>query len=194
MSRGNVRVRPAQQSDVAGLAKVCLDSGLGEQIGVRGRKCDLNTLLERYTSMLQDLDRLVFVAVEEEQNTVVGVLVLAEEQLGLLQSTTVLQVSQLVVTPQQRRRGVGRALLTTAVRHAEDCGVDHLLIGVPAAARDANRHLARLGFAPLVVRRIASVAVLRRSLGIVESVERVALRRRRSVRGVLPGRAIRRGA
>ena len=38
--------------------------------------------------------------------------------------------------------------------------------GGQADDRDANRYLARLGFAPLVVRRIASVSALRRSLGI----------------------------
>jgi GNAT superfamily N-acetyltransferase len=103
-------------------------------------------------------------------------------------------ISHLLVAPSYRRRGTGRALLTGAVRHAEDREIDHVVVGVQAAARDANRYLARLGFAPLVVRRIASVQALRRSLGIVDSVDRAALRRRRSVRGVLPSRVVGRGA
>ena len=69
-----------------------------------------------------------------------------------------------------------------------------MVAGVQSSARDANRYLARLGFAPLVVRRIASVSTLRRSLGIADSIDRIALRRRRTVRGVLPSRVVGRGA
>jgi ribosomal protein S18 acetylase RimI-like enzyme len=196
VSRGNVRVRPAATSDINELIALSEDNGLVDHVARRGRGAhrDHNTLVERYRALLSDMDRLVLVAIDEATSQLVGFAVLVEERVGVLAPTAALYVSHLLVAPSFRRRGAGRALLTGAVRHAEDREIDHLVVGVQTSARDANRYLARLGFAPLVVRRIASVATLRRSLGIVESIDRVALRRRRSVRGVLPGRVVGRGA
>jgi len=196
VSRGNVRVRPAATSDINELIALSEDNGLVDHVARRGRGAhrDRNTLAERYRTLLSDMDRLVLVAIDEATSQLVGFAVLVEERVGVLAPTAALYVSHLLVAPSFRRRGAGRALLTGAVRHAEDREIDHVVVGVQAGARDANRYLARLGFAPLVVRRIASVTTLRRSLGIVESIDRVALRRRRSVRGVLPGRVVGRGA
>ena len=136
----------------------------------------------------------MLVAIDEATGKLVGYAVMLEERVGVLAPTATLYISHLLVAPSYRKRGAGRALLTGAVRHAEDREIDHVVAGVQSSARDANRYLARLGFAPLVVRRIASVATLRRSLGIVDSIDRVALRRRRTVRGVLPSRVVGRGA
>jgi len=194
VSRGNVRVRPAASSDIAELITLSVDNGVAEHVGRRGRKGDTTTLGDRYAELLSDPDRLVLVAVDEASEQVVGFAVLLEEHVGVLAPTATLYLSHLLVAPSFRRRGTGRALLTGAVRHAEDRDIDHVVVGVQASARDANRYLARLGFAPLVVRRIASVSTLRRTLGIVDSIDRVALRRRRTVRGVLPSRVVGRGA
>lgn len=194
MSRGNVRVRPAAPSDIPELITLAEETGVTDHIGRRGRKGDATPLIERYSQLLSDPERLVLVAIEEDHQSLVGFAVLAEETVGVLAPAATLYISHLLVAPSYRRRGTGRALLTGAVRHAEDRDVDHVVVGVQAAARDVNRYLARLGFAPLVVRRIASVQSLRRSLGIVDSADRVALRRRRSMRGVLPTRSVGRGA
>ncbi len=194
MSRGNVRVRPAATSDIPALISLSVENGIADHVGRRGRKGDSDSLVERYVALLSDMDRLVLVAIDEATEQLVGYSVLLEERVGVLAPTATLYVSHLLVTPGFRKRGAGRALLTGAVRHAEDREINHVVVGVQAGARDANRYLARLGFAPLVVRRIASVSTLRRSLGIVDSIDRVALRRRRTVRGVLPSRVIGRGA
>lgn len=194
MSRGNVRVRPATPSDIAELITLSVDNGVADHVGRRGRKGDTTTLADRYAELLADPDRLVLVAVDEQTEQLVGFTVLLEEHVGVLAPTATLYISHLLVAPSFRRRGAGRSLLTGAVRHAEDREIDHVVVGVQAGARDANRYLARLGFAPLVVRRIASVSTLRRTLGIVDSIDRVALRRRRTVRGVLPNRVVGRGA
>jgi ribosomal protein S18 acetylase RimI-like enzyme len=194
VSRGNVRVRPAATSDINDLIALSEDNGVVDHVGRRGRKGDSESLVERYVTLLSDMDRLVLVAIDEVTDQLVGFIVMLEERVGVLAPTATLYISHLLVAPYFRKRGAGRALLTGAVRHAEDREIDHVVVGVQAGARDANRYLARLGFAPLVVRRIASVATLRRSLGIAESIDRVALRRRRTVRGVLPSRVIGRGA
>ena len=197
MSRGNVRVRPAGSSDIPELIALAEDNGVVEHALRRGRGTraeHAQSLTDRYRTLLADMDRLVLVAIDEASEKLVGFVVLLEERVGVLAPTATLYISHLLVAPNFRKRGAGRALLTGAVRHAEDREIDHVVVGVQAGARDANRYLARLGFAPLVVRRIASVATLRRSLGIVETAERVALRRRRTVRGVLPSRVVGKGA
>ncbi len=194
MSRGNVRVRPAATSDITDLIALSADNGVADYAYRRGRKGDTDSLVERYVALLSDLDRLVLVAIDEATGKLVGYAVMLEERVGVLAPTATLYISHLLVAPSFRKRGAGRALLTGAVRHAEDREIDHVVAGVQSSARDANRYLARLGFAPLVVRRIASVATLRRSLGIIDSIDRVALRRRRTVRGVLPSRVVGRGA
>jgi ribosomal protein S18 acetylase RimI-like enzyme len=197
VSRGNVRVRQAAPSDIAELLVLTEENGLVEHPVPRSRRARKSTtasLADRYSQVLCDPDRLVLVAVDEESDRLVGYAVLLEEQVGVLTPTATLYISHLLVAPSFRRRGTGRALLTGAVRRAEDRDIDHVVVGVQAAARDANRYLARLGFAPLVVRRVATVSALRRSLGIVDSIDRVALRRRRSVRSVLQNGAVGRGA
>ncbi|MDQ1742662.1 MAG: hypothetical protein QOE23_1001 [Pseudonocardiales bacterium] len=194
VSRGNLRIRPAVSSDISELISLTVDNGVTEHIGRRARKGDPDSLADRYRALLDDLDRLVLVAVDEASQQLVGFAVLVEEHIGVLAPAVTLYISHLLVAPSFRRRGAGRALLTGAVRHAEDREIGHVVVGVQANARDANRYLARLGFAPLVVRRIASVPALRRSLGIADTMDRIALRRRRTVRGVIPGRVVGRGA
>jgi len=198
VSRGNVRVRPAGTSDIAELIELAEDNGVVDHTVRRGRGRGNSdhgpSLADRYHALLSDVDRLVLVAIDEATEKLVGFAVLMEERVGVLAPTATLYISHLLVAPSFRKRGAGRALLTGAVRHAEDREIDHVVVGVQAGARDANRYLARLGFAPLVVRRIATVGALRRSLGIVDTADRVALRRRRTVRGVLPSRVIGRGA
>lgn len=77
---------------------------------------------------------------------------------------TALHIDHLYVVPALRRRGVARALLVAATSVAERNGADQVLAGAPPSARDAHRFLARLGFSPLVVRRVVGTAHLRRRL------------------------------
>lgn len=186
MSRGNVHVRPAGSPDIRSLIQLSEENNVTDAVGLR-RAGDL-TLAERFTLLLDDPDRLVLVAVDEQSDSVVGYAAMSEEQIGVITPMPTLYISHLLVSPKFRKRGAGRALLTAAVRHAEDRDIDHVVVGVQANARESNRYLARLGFAPLTVRRIATVPTLRRSLGIVDTMDRVALRRRRTVRGVRPAR------
>jgi L-amino acid N-acyltransferase YncA len=83
-----------------------------------------------------------------------------------------------MVAPTHRRRGIGRALLAAAVQLADEIGVEHMLATAAAGSREGHRYLARIGFAPLAVHRIASVATLRRSLGMTDAAGRMAMLRR----------------
>jgi hypothetical protein len=63
-----------------------------------------------------------------------------------------------------RRHGVARALLLGVTCVAERQGAEQVLSNVPPAAREVHRFFARLGFAPLFVRRAVPTVVLRRRL------------------------------
>lgn len=106
-----------------------------------------------------------------------------------LSDSQVLQMTHVIVSPGKRRRGVGRALVTAGADIADSLMVEHLGVGVYPSLRDASRFYARLGFAPVLVQRIAPVGVLRRRLGGGDSpVARVEdlVRRRSRVRRPLP--------
>jgi N-acetylglutamate synthase-like GNAT family acetyltransferase len=94
-----------------------------------------------------------------------------------------LHVSHAVVANRHKRRGAGKALLAAAAAFAEERGLEQVLVSVAPGSRDANRFFARLGFAPLAVRRVAATSVLRRRLHAadVRVVEHVVRRRPRKL-------------
>ncbi|MBB2902910.1 GNAT superfamily N-acetyltransferase [Kineococcus radiotolerans] len=97
-------------------------------------------------------------------------------------------IEHLHVVPHLRRRGVGRALLRRALLLAQADGADQIACTVLPGDRDYTRYLARLGFAPVVVRRAVPLPVLRRRLAegppaLAHTTDVVA--RRRSLRARL---------
>ncbi len=84
--------------------------------------------------------------------------------MSVLSDARLLQVDHLWVTQSMRRRGVARALLTACVGLAEREGAERVVSSVSPTARETHRFYARLGFAPIVVRRMSSTAALRRRL------------------------------
>jgi GNAT superfamily N-acetyltransferase len=153
-------------------------------------------LLARFGEILHS-DRVLLIAAEDS-GVVAGMLSARLDSVGAIDLTPVMHVTHLMVGPGYRRRGIGRALLAAAVTLAEDAGVEHLLATAAAGSREGNRYLARIGFAPLVVHRIAPTSALRRSLGMTDVAGRVAvLRRARLIRAQRAGfasRAVGRGA
>lgn len=134
----------------------------------------------------------VVVLVAEVEQVPVGVLVLRRGEVLPLSPHALAHVDQLAVVPAERRRGIGRALLAAAARTADADGAERIVVSAPPDGREAHRFLARLGFAPLLVQRSASVTALRRSLHGPsareraggedprrEAVERLLSRRRR---------------
>jgi predicted N-acetyltransferase YhbS len=196
MPRGHVRVRPAELADVPHLLRLveAADEPLSAP-GARQLQADtLAHLPERFAAILASDGKSVLVAVDE-LDTIVGMVLVSEGDVGAVSAVPALHIGNLLVAPKHRRRGIGRALLAATVHLADQRGIEHVVASVVAGSRDANRYLARLGFAPLVVRRLATTSTLRRSLGIVDGSNRVALMRRARRRGrTLAARAISRGA
>jgi GNAT superfamily N-acetyltransferase len=187
-----VRVRPATRDDIPDLVQLLqhVDLSSGMYSGRPLQDASETHLAEQFGKIL-DSDRWLLVAADEG-GTVVGMLAAKPDSVGAVDFTPVLHVTHMMVDPAHRRRGVGRALLAAAVQLADEQGVEHVLTAAAAGSREGNRYLARIGFAPLVVHRIASTSTLRRSLGMTDVAGRMAvLRRARLVRAQRAGFAAR---
>jgi GNAT superfamily N-acetyltransferase len=192
LSRVNVRVRPASHEDIPALVELVqsIDTTSGLFSGKPLHDPSSAHLSERFAEIL-DSDRVLLVAADEA-GEVIGMLAARDDEIGAIELTPVLHVTHLMVEPQHRRRGVGRALLAAAVRLADERGIEHVLSTAAAGSREGNRYLARIGFAPLVVHRIAPTSALRRSLGMTDVAGRMAmLRRARLIRAERTGFAAR---
>ncbi|MDP9117217.1 MAG: GNAT family N-acetyltransferase [Actinomycetota bacterium] len=191
-------MRPVDLGDVPGLVELTqsVDLTAGMFSGRPLHDSAADHLANRYAEIIRDGVRVMLVAVDDAAG-VVGLLVARADEIGAIDVIPVLHVSHLLVSPKYRRRGVGRTLLTAAVHVAEERGMDHVLAAAASGSREGNRYLARLGFAPLVMHRVAPTSVLRRSLGMADAPERMAVLRRarlRAGRAGLTARVARRGA
>jgi GNAT superfamily N-acetyltransferase len=199
VSRACVRVRPATDDDVPALVALVqsLDTASGVFSGKPLADAGAEHLSTRLGEIIAEDDRVLLIAVDES-GAVNGLLAARYDSIGAIDLTPVLHVTHLMVVPGQRRRGIGRSMLAAAVHLADESGVEHLLATAAAGSREGNRYLARLGFAPLVVHRVAPTSVLRRSLGLTDMAGRMAVLRRakraRAQRAGFAARAVSRGA
>lgn len=110
----------------------------------------------------------------------VGFLVLSTGPLLALTGEPAVSIEHVYVVPGARRMGAARALISRATSFAEQLGAAQISTSVPAHDREEQRFFARLGFAPFVVRRVTSVAALRRRLAPQADprVEATVVRRR----------------
>jgi GNAT superfamily N-acetyltransferase len=120
--------------------------------------------------------------VAELDGIVVGMATFQVRTMGPFVDAPVVQIDYLHVRSGFQRKGVARALVAAATTFAEEQGAEHVSVHVLPQLREANRFYARLGFAPIVIRRVASVTTLRRRLGAdpdgaAERAGRVARRR-----------------
>ena len=157
MSRTPVTVRVAEASDVAPLRELwgdilrrgALDEQLADVAGI------VSTARSRE-------DRCVVVA--EVDGEVAGAVYLEATTFTPLNlEPAVLAVSPHVF-PRFRRKGVGSALMEAACRFAEQHGIAHIQSAAAAEARDANRFMARLSFAPQAMLRAATTSAVRSRL------------------------------
>jgi len=169
VQRGAVQTKIAATADAASLAELWNEL---RQIGARSERA-VNPLTvadatQRFTEVIGRPDADVIVACDGPR--LAGMAVVRVAQPDPLSPTRVLQLSNLVVAPGHRRRGIGHALVAAAADYADERGVDHVAAGVYPSLRDANRFFARVGFAPITVERIAPVTGLQRRLGLMPSL------------------------
>ena len=137
----------------------------------------------RIAAALQREDVRAYVAMADGR--ALGFAVAATTPFSALTDAPCVTIDQLYVVPDARRSGVARHLMSAVTLYADARGCEQIGCNVPAQQRDANRFFARLGFSSQVVRRITTVAALRRRLGTDEQRQHsldVLLHRRRSLR------------
>jgi GNAT superfamily N-acetyltransferase len=136
-------------------------------------------VLDRLKSIADDPNSRALVGVIDGE--VAGMAVLTTSAYAPLFDLDAVHVHYLHVHEGYRRRGVGRALLATAVATADEVGAEHILTSVMPQLRDTQRFYARLGFGPVVTRRSVPVSMLRRRLagdGRMTLADNVVARRR----------------
>jgi len=187
--RSPVLTRTATLADVPSLASLWREL---RQVGGRAERAvnpvAIPDIEQRLAATIQDPDCRVVLATAEGQPA--GMAVLRVACPDPLSSSQVVQVVHVIVADGQRRRGVGHALVSAAADFADERQVEHLTAGMYPSLRDASRFYARLGFAPVLVQRVAQVAAVRRRLGADAHVraEDVVRRRSRLRRPVPPQR------
>lgn len=165
-------MRPAVDADLPSM--VALAEELREALlpapegSVRpGTPASRSALEQRYREALASEDRHL-VMVVGEQDEPLGMALFTVTAANALLDAPALHMSHAVVADRDKRRGAGKALVAAAAAHAEERGLEQLLVSVRPGSRDANRFFSRLGFAPLAVRRVAPVASVRRRLAQAE--------------------------
>ena len=170
MARGALRVRPASVVDLPAL--LAFGDELRDQLlpstdaGVRVRGVPAGaraTLEQRYLEALEDPDRHLVVVVGDDDEPL-GMALFTVASANALLDLPAVHMSHAVVADRHKRRGAGKALVAAAASFAEQHGLEQIVVSVHPGSRDANRFFARLGFAPLAVRRVAPVAMVRRRL------------------------------
>ena len=177
MARAALHVRSATVADLPALlafGEELRDSVIGPSAEVGGRSrggapATARALLEqRYVEALDDHSRHLVVVVDEADEPL-GMALLTVASTNALLDIPAVHMSHAVVSDRHKRRGAGRALVAAATAYAEDRGIEQLVVSVHPGSRDANRFFARLGFAPMAVRRTAPVSAIRRRLAQAES-------------------------
>lgn len=170
MPRSALRVRPAEPADVPALLALgdelrdALPGSAGDSQRLRGTPAAARAALEqRYLEALADPARHLVVVVDASEAPV-GMALLTVGSINALLDLPAVHMSHAVVADRHKRRGAGKALVAAAASYAEAKGIEQIVVSVHPGSRDANRFFARLGFAPMVVRRVAPVAVVRRHL------------------------------
>jgi len=159
VTRPAVEARRATVDDLDDL--VALWSQAREELGRGSRLVPLDQVRARLSEALSTGDLIV--AIGRHEGAAAGYAVLRLAPVLLVDGDT-LHIEHLFVLPSMRRRGVARALLVVATSVADRHGADQIMAGAPPAARDTHRFLARLGFSPLMVRRVVGTSALRRRL------------------------------
>lgn len=187
MPRTAVTIRCAAAADVPALTALCSEL---RELGARAERAvnpvSTPDLEDRLRAAIDHADMKVVVACADGQ--LAGMAVFRAVQPDPLSGVRVLQMSNVIVAPGFRRRGVGHALIAAAADAAEDLQLEHVGVGVYPSLRDVSRFYARMGFAQVMLQRVVPVAVLRRRLGTEPAVARVEelVRRRTRMRRPVP--------
>ncbi len=177
MARPSITVVRVSAEDVRDLTQLWLAAAVAGGMSPEVASRTAND--SRISTALRRTRTRAFVA--HQDGVPAGYAVLDIGPRGLVDPPSVV-VDELYVLPDQRRRGVGRALLTAVATCAEQEASEFVLCNVVATDKVANRYFARLGFGAPVTRRIIPTTGLRRRLSAVDTSVDLLLGRRRTLR------------
>ena len=157
MMRSLVSLRDAVPEDAEALAELW---------GTTLRRCDHADQVGDVASIIErvaagDDERLV---IAEHDGQFAGAVHLRATTVTPLNLEPVVQTISPHVLPQFRRRGVGRALMESAIAFAEERGIGLVASAASAGSRDANRFMARLALGPFATFRVAPTHVVKARL------------------------------
>lgn len=156
MSRSLVSLRDATLADAEQLAELWqpfLRRGSDEPLH------DLATAIERIAD--RPGERLLVAAYD---GVFAGAAYLKAGTYSPVNPEPVLEVHNAAVVAAYRRRGIGKALVESAVTWAEELGIGHVATAASSGSREANRFMARLALGPQAVLRMAPTPAVRAKL------------------------------
>lgn len=154
MSRAQVSLRPARVEDAHFLADLWSDAL--RRADRQDQVADLEVVLKQ--ACVSPEQRVVIAEYDGEP---AGAVFLRVTTMSPINLEPMVQALSPHVLPTFRRHGVGRTLMEAAVSFAEELGIGHVLSGATSGSRDANRFMARLGFGPQVMVRVAPTQLVR---------------------------------
>jgi predicted N-acetyltransferase YhbS len=157
MSRIPVTVRNAGPDDVPVLQDVWSD--VLRRVDVDEQSRDVVEILDEV-----DGDERRAVLVAEYDGRVAGAVYLEATTLTPLNREPAVLVLSPHVLDGFRRKGVGTALMESAVRFADLHGIAHVATAAASDSRDGNRFMARLSLVPQAVLRVTTTHTLRSRL------------------------------
>jgi GNAT superfamily N-acetyltransferase len=157
MSRHPVTLREATTADVPFLVE--LWSGVLRKADRQDQVQDLELIVKESA---ESAERRLIVAEYDGQPA--GAVYLRVSTISALNLEPYVQALSPHVSPSYRRKGIGSALMESAVSWAEELGIGTIGTAVTASSRAANRFMARLSLGPRTVQRASSTHAVRARL------------------------------
>jgi len=157
MSRSFVTLREAALDDAPGIAGLW-----AEHLRRADRAGQLDDVRRLIAEASVSPEMRIIVA--EYDGRFAGAVYVRVATLSPINFEPAVQVLVPSVVPEWRRKGVGRQLMEAATAFAEQRGAAHLVTAAESGSRDGNRFMARLGFGPNAVYRVAPTQVVRAKL------------------------------
>lgn len=157
MGRQPVHIRDAAPADAEDLLNLWSRTISHPEVSTRA----LRDAERALANVAADPDERLLVATVDDR--LVAALQLTRRPVSPLVLDSAVHTSFLLVEPEQRKHGVGRALMEAAVMWAEEKDV-HQITAITDANRETNRFFVRLGMSTLATVRSAPTIALRKKL------------------------------
>lgn len=160
--RSSVQVRAAEPDDLTSLVRLCLEARAESTVGAQLCTSDSESLRHQIGTLLATPGGVVLLATVDGEPA--GLLLARLVGPSVFSDLVSLAVEAVYVARDDRRRGVGHALLAGAVDVADAGGATDVHASPLPGARGMLRFFARMGFAPAATHRVVSTSSLQRRL------------------------------